>query len=377
MGGEKEQYDVDKTFKKLKPIVPGAKTFSERINQMSNTAYQGKKLARAAQVIEEMIKDPDCAILLGYAGSMSTAGQWTIIRWLVENRYVDAIVSTGANISEDILEAMGYNYYQDVDKFDDQVLGRKFGINRYLDVGNKEEDYEIMTEQVIGKFLKELKPNKPYGIHYATQELLHLFGKWLLEQKTINGEKGIKSIVALAAKNNIPVFCPGISDSPYGDAGLTAVRDGQKLIIDCMKEYVDFMNMATKLEGKETGVIYVGGGVPKDFIQLFAVTSSLLYDKEKGVPGRKGQGFIDHGSYEYFPHKYAVQITTALSQDGGLSGCTIDEETISWGKERPDGKNVQCFCDATIALPIIADYLAEKNIKRTGVDFSDVVFKDI
>jgi deoxyhypusine synthase len=139
-----------------------------------------------------------------------------------------------------------------------------------------------------------------------------------------------------------------------------------------MKDYIEFMKLSEKI--KDTGVVYIGGGVPKDFIQLFAVTANLLYS-ERLVPNKKpkivrrasnAQKIIE----SYYPHKYAIQITTDSPQWGGLSGCTF-EEAMSWGKEDINGLKVQLYCDATIALPIIAHALNEKiKKKRKGVNFS-------
>jgi deoxyhypusine synthase len=189
---------------------------------------------------------------------------------------------------------------------------------------------------------------------------LYLFGKWL-------AEKDIYSIVSVAAENNIPIFCPAIADSAFGDAALIAQSSGFGLTIDAIKDYVEFMSLAERV--KDTGVFYIGGGVPKDFIQLFAVTSDLLYADRK-IPN-KTDAKTRHGTSEtYHPHKYAVQITTDSPQWGGLSGCTF-EEAVSWGKETTEGTFVQCYCDATIALPIITQSVAELlDDKRSGSDFS-------
>jgi deoxyhypusine synthase len=320
---------------------------------MKDTGFQGRKLAEVVDVWEEMLNDPDLTILMGYAGSLSTTGQWKIINWLIEKRFIDVLVPTGANISEDIVEAMGYSYWKGSHLVNDKEL-QKSNINRYYDVFGKEEDYLEMTELIANFYVSSLKENYPY----SSRELLYLFGKWLLKNK-------INSIVAIAAKYKVPIFCPAIVDSPYGDAGLIAKSKGFNLIIDNMKDYIEFMSLAEKV--KETGVIYIGGGVPKDFIQLFAVTSNLLYP-EREVPGRKSKifrGFTDGKKIKetYYPHKYAIQITTDSPQWGGLSGCTF-EEAISWGKEDVDSKFVQCYCDATIALPIVAHALAERVKER-------------
>lgn len=319
-------------------------SISQILSKMSQTGYQGRKLAEVTDVIERMIKDKDATIMMGLAGSLSTAGQWKIINWFIDNNFIDVLVPTGANISEDIIEAMGYSYLQGSHAVNDKELF-KLGLNRYYDVYGREDDYLKMTE-LIAEFIQTLDEN----YKYSSREFLYLFGKHL-------NKKGILSIVAVAAEKRVPIFCPAIADSPYGDAALIAKSRGFNLTIDAIKDYVEFMKLAEKV--KETGVIYIGGGVPKDFIQLFAVTSDLLYLNKK-IPGReKAPSRRDVTDETYYPHKYAVQITTDSPQWGGLSGCTF-EEAISWGKESPEGNFVQCYCDATIALPIIAHALAER-----------------
>ena len=352
--------------KKVKAIeVKNPKSISQLLSEMSQTGFQGRRLGEVVEVWEEMLKDSDVTIFMGYAGSMSTTGQWKIINWLIKNRFIDILVSTGANISEDIVEAMGYNYWQGSYLVNDEEL-LKTGINRYYDVFGKEEDYMKMTELIAEFYVSSLKENKPY----SSRELLFLFGKWLLE-------RGIMSIVATAAEYKVPIFCPAIIDSPYGDAGLIAKSKGFNLIIDNMKDYIEFMSLGEKV--KDTGVIYIGGGVPKDFIQLFAVTSNLLYPERK-IPGRETEilPMIREGKLveTYYPHKYAIQITTDLPQWGGLSGCTF-EEAISWGKKSAKGKHVQCICDATIALPIVVHALAERVKERKKCPDFSWLFKNL
>ncbi len=328
------------------------------IEAMKQTAFQGRRLAQVVDVWSKMVSDKKVTIFLGYAGSLSTAGQWRGICWLIENGFVDVIVATGANLSEDIVEAMGKSYYQINGNFDDEWL-LKNNCNRYYDIYGKEKDYMQMTE-LIADFILTLENNHPY----SSRELLYLFGKYLWSKK-------IYSIVAYAYKYQVPIFCPAIIDSPYGDAGLIAKSKGFNLIIDSMKDYIEFMSLAKEI--KETGVIYLGGGVPKDFIQLLAVTANLLYDNRE-VPNKKVKikRIIDKEIKEsYYPHKYAIQITTDAPQWGGLSGCTF-EEAISWGKIDSRGNFVQCYCDVTIALPIILHALSlkvNKKRKRTLFNF--------
>ncbi|HEX3034483.1 MAG TPA: deoxyhypusine synthase family protein [Thermodesulfobacteriota bacterium] len=337
--------------------VKAPKTVSELLKVMERTGFQGKNLARVVDVLEAMIKDPNTTILLGYAGSLSTTGQWKIINWLIENRYIDILVPTGANISEDIVEAMGYSYYQGSHTADNEMLF-KLGYNRYYDVYGKESDYLEMTE-LIAEFILTL--DEEYK--YSSREFLYHFGKWLAKKK-------IRSIVTVAAESGVPVFCPAIADSPYGDAALIAKSKGFDLTIDAIKDYVEFMRLGENV--KDTAVIYIGGGVPKDFIQLFAVTGGLLYE-DRRIPNRKGEVKRKGTDETYYPHKYAVQITTDSPQWGGLSGCTF-EEAVTWGKESPEGKLIQCYCEATIALPIVTHALAERvKSKRKGRDFSPLL----
>lgn len=357
MSLQKAKKIVKEKAKRVKAIeVETPKTVSKLLEDMGRTGFQGKNLAKVVEVLEHMIKDKNTTILLGYAGSLSTTGQWKIINWLIENRFIDILVPTGANISEDIIDAMGYGYLQGGHLVDNEKLFKE-GFNRYYDVYGKESDYLEMTE-LIAKFIVTLDE----GYKYSSREFLYLFGKWL-------GKKKIKSIAAVAAENGVPIFCPAIADSPYGDAALIAKSKGFNLTIDAIKDYIEFMNLGERV--KNTGVIYIGGGVPKDFIQLFAVTGDLLY-RDREIPNRKDGLKRNSTNETYYPHRYAVQITTDSPQWGGLSGCTF-EEAVSWGKEDPMGRFIQCYCDATIALPIVAHALAERvKSRRKGTDFSDL-----
>jgi deoxyhypusine synthase len=325
--------------KKLKTIeVKTPKTISQLLSEMAETGFQGRKLGEVVDVWKQMIEEKNLTIIMGFAGSMSTTGQWKIIKWLIENRFIDVLVSTGANISEDIQDFL-HGYYQGHWLVDDKELFRH-NIFRYYDVFTDGLKYRQMTEVIRG-FLNSLKENYPY----SSRELSAEFGKFLTNKK-------IDSILATAFKNKIPVFSPSIVDSEYGIAAVLSKRkDKKNVIVDQIKDFDELAKIGEKSEN--TGVIYIGGGVPKDFTQLLTAIVGIL----------KGE------KLEY-PHKYAIQITTDSAQWGGLSGCTF-EESISWGKESKEGRNVQCYCDATIALPLVAHALAERiKDKRKGPDFS-------
>ena len=335
--------------KKVEGFNVTKKSVSQLLCEMGKTAYQGRKLSEAVDLWERMIKEDDLVIVLGLAGSMSTAGQWTLVNWLVQNRFVDVIVSTGANVSEDIVDAMGLGYYQgDANADDEQLL--KEDINRYYDVFGIETDYRQM-EELVTEFLLTLKADHPY----SSMEILHLLGKWL-------SKKNIPSITATAAENGVPVFSPAMLDSAYGETVLMAKNQGHNLIVDQVKEFEQFVSIGEKT--KNTAVIYVGGGVPKDFTQLLAISISPKTNDQE-IDGRSGNCRKSLQEY-YYPHKYALQITTDSPQWGGLSGCTL-QEAKSWGKVDVNGCDVTCYCDATIALPLIAHALNERldsNIRK-------------
>jgi len=327
---------------KLKAIDPAEKkSVSDLMSAMANTGFQGKQLGHAADVFEKMIKDPDTTILLGYAASMSTTGQWKIIKWLIENHYIDGLVSTGANISEDILDAMGYGYYKGEAVADDAEL-LYCQIDRFYDVYADELEYRKM-EGTLLEFMKTLDTKTPY----SSAEYLHLFGKYL------NGKK-IDSIAAAAYREKIPIFSPAMADSGYGVAAAELYNiTGEVPIVSQFKDFVQLGKIGE--QAKTTSVVYIGGGVPKDTIQLVAVIVDL-----------------SRGGDIVYPHKYAIQITTDSPQWGSLSGCSF-EEAISWGKIDKNAKRAFCHCDATIALPMIAQTLSERlKEKRAGRDLSFV-----
>ena len=340
--------------RRLEPIEVRQKTVSQLLSEMRRTAYQGRKLGEAVEVWNDMLKERDLTIVMGLAGSLSTAGQWTIINWLMQKRFVDVLVSTGANVSEDIVDAMGFGYWQGSHTANDEAL-LESDINRYYDVFGKETDYRKM-EELITDFIVTLKTDYPY----SSAEFFFLLGKYL-------HNKEIPCIAAVAYESGVPIFSPAMVDSAYGETFLMAKNRGHKLILDSIKEFDQFVTIGTKT--KDIGVVYIGGGVPKDLTQLIAISVSPQTN-DRGVRGRKGHLRKSLHEY-YYPHKYAIQITTDAPQWGGLSGCTL-EEAISWGKiNRERDTRAVCYCDATIALPLIAHALNERvQTERKGPDMS-------
>jgi deoxyhypusine synthase len=315
--------------------------FRSLLHVMGETAYQGRRLGEIFMIVERMLRDTEVTIYMGLAGSMATAGMWGIVRWMIERRYIDVLVSTGANVSEDIYAGMGFPYGRGSPCVDDNLL-LKYRIDRFYDVYADEYLYREM-EKLIKEFIRDL----PKDYIYSSAEFLYLLGARL-------SKLGIASIATSAYKSSVPIFVPAIVDSGYGIASLQALRQyGKRAIIDQFKDFEQMVEIA--LRSRATGVIYIGGGVPTDITQLVAVAKALIEETEKGVETAK-------------PHKYAVKITTDLPQWGGLSGATL-EEAVSWGKvEATNSSTVNV--DATIALPLIAAGIKEAGISRKGIDLT-------
>ena len=309
-------------------IEVGKKSISALLQEMEQTGFQGKKLGEAASIWADMAEQRDLTVFLGITGSLSTTGQWKIIRWLIEKRYIDVLVSTGANISEDLLEALGYHYYQGTWLANDEELLR-LKIDRFYDVYADEMEYRKL-ENTIYKFASTLDDKQVY----STREFLYRFGEFL-------SKKGIDSIVAAAYERKVPIYSPGLIDSGYGVAlSLLKRQKGKMIRLDQTKDMEELAQIADR--SKRTGVVYLGGGVPKDTIQLSTIIKSLA-----------------KGGEQETPHEYALQITADSPQWGGLSGCTL-EEAISWGKIAPRAKRATLYADITLALPIVAHALDER-----------------
>jgi deoxyhypusine synthase len=331
------EFDFRKRKKYLKKTVRPVQVkrtarVSELVEGMRETAFQGKNLAIAVDVWEEMLKKK-ATVFFGLAGAMVPAGMREIIVYLIRKRYIDCLVSTGANLFHDIHETLGSFHWQAHHNLDDNDL-RAAGLDRIYDVLALEEEFND-ADKYIYDFARTL-PKRPY----TTREFLYSLGKDLSKKGQKDG------ILTAAYASGVHVYCPAVADSSIGIA--LALEDGPgHFIFDIIGDVKETASIAAK--ARESGVVYVGGGTPKNFIQQAEVTADLMCRKVKG-------------------HKYAVQITADAPHWGGLSGCTF-EEAQSWGKIAKRSRHVTVNSDATIALPIIVTALAErmKGVKRRGL----------
>jgi len=305
------------------------KTISQLLSDMSLTGFQGRKLGEAADVWTSMLKKRNLVIWLGLAGAMVPAGMREIITYLVRRRMVDVLVTTGATLYHDAYETIGGKHFLGTDQIDNMML-RRHRIDRVYDVYADENKFYRLDTLIE----KELASRLQSGRSYSSREILHEFGKWISEKR-----KDRDGICVAAYEMGVPIFVPAFCDSGMGFSLMFANRRRKRrIIVDHMRD-VDESSRITEKSG-HTAVIIVGGGVPKNFIQQTAVIASY-------------QTRHDH------THDFAIQFTTDVPQWGGLSGSTF-EEAQSWGKYRTQSKMVQCFTDATIALPIVVEGLSQR-----------------
>ncbi|MDH7593109.1 MAG: deoxyhypusine synthase [Methanomicrobiales archaeon] len=322
-------------MKPREAVVPFG-NIAQLLKSMSKSGFQGRKLGESVEIWSQMIRDPDCTIFLGLSGAMIPAGMQQCLIELVRRHYVDAVVSTGANVFHDICEHMGVRHYLGYHHVDDHKLFEE-GIDRIYDVFAYEEEFRDV-DRFIARFAEGIAPFRG-----SSRCFVEKLGRMLRVERP-----GSTSFTSAAAEEGIPIFVPALCDSSIGIGLVIARRRGIEVEVDQIADTDEITAMVE--EAKKTGVVYIGGGVPKNFIQQTQIIASI-HEKHPGG------------------HAYAIQYTTDAPHWGGLSGCTF-EEAISWGKEAPDCSRVQCFCDATIALPLVTAALIERGEERRREEFS-------
>jgi len=312
------------------------------IDSMSKMSFTSRDTANAAIIFNEMISDKNCSIFLTLAGSTSAAGCMDLYRDLVKYNMVDAIVATGASIIDmDFFEALGFKHYQGSQFQDDKEL-RKNYIDRIYDTYIDEEELQA-CDKAICDIANTLKPRS-----YTSREFIKELGKYL---KSNAKKKG--SLIETAYDNDVPIFCPAFTDSSAG-FGLVMHQEqnpDKHMTIDSIREFRELTEI--KLQSKQSGLLMIGGGVPKNFVQDTVVCAELL--------GKK-----------VAMHKYAIQITVADARDGACSSSTL-KEASSWGKIDVT-KEQMVFAEATSVLPLIASdaYHRENWKKRKKRNFSKI-----
>ena len=321
------------------------------VDAMASMAYSSRDLARAADIYDMMLRDTECGVILCLAGSMVSAGLQKVIVDMIRYNMVDAIVSTGANIvDQDFFEALGFRHYVAGEEYKygagDAEL-RELMIDRIYDTFIDEAELRICDE-TTQKVIDSMEP-KPY----SSREYIREMGAYLEKTGRTPKNGNPDSIVFAAYEKGVPIFVPAFSDCSFG-FGIVAhqhARQGKPMCsIDSGKDFYELTQF--KIQNPTTGLLMLGGGVPKNFAQDIVVAADIL-----GV--------------EASMHKYAIQITVADARDGALSGSTL-KEASSWGKVDLTHEQM-VYSEATIAFPLIAGYAFHKGgaAARQGKAFSE------
>jgi deoxyhypusine synthase len=337
------------------------------IDSYREMAYTSRTLSQAADIYSMMLKDKECAVILTLAGSLISAGLKKAIITLIENNMIDAIVSTGANIvDQDFFEGLGFKHYiapgsPEAPPVDDMTL-RNLMIDRIYDTYIDEDDLrecDAVTKKVFDTF----EPGA-----YSSRELIDGMGAYLSKNHAKN-----ESIVKTCHQKRVPIFVPAFSDCSAGFGIVLqqteAIEEGRgQIAFDSGKDFRELTDI--KLACKDTGLLMLGGGVPKNFAQDIVVAAELLHERKGGKAGAALRAANEVGM-----HKYAIQMTVADSRDGALSGSTL-REACSWGKVDVVHEQM-VFGELTALFPLLAsDAFHRKAWKgRKAFKFADLFEK--
>jgi deoxyhypusine synthase len=304
-------------------------TVDQLMQQFKNSGSLGAgRLAAACDIYQKMLKEKDCTVFLALSGAVVPAGMRTIVTDLIRKHLVDVIVSTGACMVHDAIEAVGGHHYKGGWTVNDSEL-YKYHLFRIYDIFIPEEDYirlDFKFSEMYADISKERK-----GESLASDEFTYEIGKRLTDKN---------SILRAAYEENVPIFLPAVRDSEFGFIHwLHASQKDQQnvLLVDAFKDVPTVCGICAR--SPKNGMIVIGGGVPRNTIQSSALAS------KKGLD-------------------YAVVITLDRPETGGLSGSTL-EETVSWGKMKGSADHVMVIGEALMVFP----FLVASVIERLGPDF--------
>jgi deoxyhypusine synthase len=304
--------------------INGTLTVDQLMRQFKNSGSFGAgRLATACDIYEKMVRDKECTIFLALSGAVVPAGMRTLVTDLIRSRLVDVIVSTGASMVHDAIEAFGGHHYKGSWLVDDNEL-YKHHIFRLYDVFVPEEDY-VRLDYQLAEMYREVA-NERKGESLSSNEFAWELGKRL---------KDSGSILRAAYEEEVPIFMPAVRDSEFGFIHwLHASQKNQKNIlqVDAFKDVPIICEICGK--SPKNGMIVIGGGVPRNTVQSAALAS------KKGMD-------------------YAVVITMDRPETGGLSGSTL-KETISWGKVKGEADKTMVIGDALMIFPIIVASVVER-----------------
>ena len=335
----------DGTSDGLEALIPldlqAISTADELIRGMSHTAFAGRALGEAADILEAMIRDPDCLVVCTLSGAMTIAKMGLVICDMVEAGWVQAIVSTGALMAHGFVEATGRAHFKYDPRMDDQELYEK-GYDRVHDTLELEQSLDDI-ERIVYAVLDEMDP----AATYSSAAFHDLLGAWLAQH--VEGRGVLKS----TWQHRVPVYVPAFTDSEIGlDIALFARR--AEVLGRQAPTYDAFADLRQYTEqvigAKRLGIFTVGGGVPRNWAQQVAPYLEIMRVR------------LQDESYPLRQFSYGVRLCPEPVHWGGLSGCTY-REGVSWGKfVHPEhgGTYAEVLADATVTWPLLAKAVGER-----------------
>lgn len=344
----------------LEALDPEAiQSFSDLLVAMKKTSFGGRRLGEAFEVLNKMIKDPDCTVILTLSGAMTIAKMGKIICSMIDRNMVQAVVSTGALIAHGLSEAVGKTHYKYHPSMTDTELYQK-GYNRVYDTLEMETNLNHV-ERVVTQTLKRMSPDSPLSSEMLTREI----------GKTLHDYYDGPGILKSAYEQKVPVYIPAFTDSELGlDVSIWAMKEKGppqtshlsdhevwKILQESRPSYNPFLDLNSYTEkllsAKRLGIFTIGGGVPRNWAQQTPPYIEIL-NLRMGTdltPPR---------------YHYGVRICPEPDYWGGLSGCTY-EEGVSWGKFVPrkeGGMFAEVLSDATVVWPLLMMGLLEQTPSR-------------
>jgi deoxyhypusine synthase len=325
-------------------------SFADLLRGMSKTAFGGRSLGEAFDVTLEMVRDPECKVVLTLSGAMTIAKMGSVITSMIDAGMVQAIVSTGALMAHGLTESVGLVHYRHDPKYTDDELF-EMGYNRVYDTLEMEQNLDNV-ERFVSAALTKLK-DEPV---LSSEMINRAIGEALAQ------DPDAKGVLKSAYEKDIPVFVPAFTDSELGlDVATSAMRaagvprqktsSGMFPQIPIFNPFLDLNSFARfACDAKRLGIFTIGGGVPRNWAQEvgpFIDIMSQRLDLKELTPPR---------------YQYAVRICPEPVHWGGLSGCTYTEG-VSWGKFVPKaqgGRFAEVFADATTVWPLLIKGVLEE-----------------
>jgi len=325
----------------LTPLDPSTTdSVDSLVRAMGDTAFGGRRLGEAADVLEAMVRDPNCFRVVTISGAMTIAKQGVLLCEMIDRGWVQAVVTTGALMTHGLSEGAGMLHFKHRPDMSDEDLYAR-GYNRVYDTIELEKNLDDV-ERLLGGAIGDL----PSDTVLSSRLICERLGRQLVQ------EGAGRAILKSAVERDVPVYVPAFTDSELGlDVAIhnqLRSRNGQAPFT--FDPFLDLDDFADRIRAHETlGIFTIGGGVPRNWAQQVGPYLEILRSRiGTDEPVRR--------------YRYAVRICPEPEHWGGLSGCSYSEG-VSWGKFVPEsegGRFAEVFADATIAWPLVVRAVIER-----------------